>query len=283
MRFRPFAVLAATSALMAAASECGAATTYQGGGWYSGSSWSGGTVPTLADDVIVPTSNTITLNSTTANAQANTITLQGTAKIIIQNDSLEVDGGGNNPSSINTDSAISLEHSSASLTLSGTQTWSGAGSVRLTHSTATISISSGVTWTVMFGFVYGRGSIIGSGTLKLDDDAFVMALDGTLALGGSLSLDDTSSSNAWIADGGTSTLRFSNAATSLVGEVACLNGGILDIDVNITTTGLFTWDGLLDLASGVDFTYGTYSGDCTNPGSGSGPFTVDGPFLDECP
>jgi hypothetical protein len=283
MRFRCIpAFVAAISLLLTALSDCFASTTYQGGGWYAGSSWSGGTIPTLADDVIVPTGYTITLNSTTSNAQANTITLQGTARIVIADDSLEVDGGGNNPSSINAANAISLQHSSALLTLSGTQTWAGAGSVQLANVGARISISSGVTWTVTFNTVHGFGSVIGSGTFKLDNNASLEAeSSGTLTLASLLSLDDTSRGNAWMANGGT--LEFDNDAPNLVGGVGCWNGGTLDFNDDVTTTGLFTWAGVLDVADDVTFTYTSYSGECTNPGSGSGPFTVAGDFIDECP
>src|SRR5262245_25143234 len=102
----------ATSLVLVASTQTFAATTFNGtGSWYSGSSWSGGTVPTLADDVIIPTGYTIILNSSTG-ALANTLTLQGTSKIRIQNDSLEIDGGGGgngSVTSINASDGVKLE------------------------------------------------------------------------------------------------------------------------------------------------------------------------------
>jgi hypothetical protein len=285
MRFRPVAAYAlAASLLFAASAHCVASTTYLGGGWYSGANWSGGTVPTLADDVIIPTGfpTGVILNSATG-AKANTITIQGNSRLFIRNDSLEVDGGGNNPSSINAADGLTLDDNNAVLTLSGSQTWAGAGSVQMNDFGGLIEIASGARWIVQLNSVEGLGaihSISGTATLKLENDAVVVADGGTLVLAQNLALDDSSSSNAWIAFAGT--LQFNQAATNLVGEVACYAGGTLDFNADVTTTGLFTWAlGVLSIF-GADFTYGSYSGECTNPGTGSGPFTIEGPFFEEC-
>jgi hypothetical protein len=304
MRFRPFAAYAlATNLLLAAASHCAASTTYQGGSWYSGSSWTGGTVPTLADDVIIPTGNSLTLTSP---AYANTLTVQGNSSITIIDTTLEVDGDGNNPSSINSAAAIILDDDFSEplipilsvLKLSGTQTWIGAGRIKLDRLDTLIELSNGVTWTFGANSIYGYGEIDatagGTATLKLDNGADLIAdFDGTtLELGNSLSLDDTSTNNVWMAETG-GELVFNHSATHLVGTIINEQSGTLRFNADVTTTGLFTFNGItgqeavLIVADGVDYVYGSYSSDdsCGNPGSGSGggPFTVSGPVTEVCP
>jgi hypothetical protein len=290
MRFRTVAAyMFAVSFLAVAARPCLASTTYQGGSWFSGSSWSGGTVPTLADDVIIPTGNSITLSS--GSAQANTITVQGTSTITIQSASLTVDGGGNNPSSINAAGAITLTHSSSTLFITATQTWTGAGSIELAHSEAAISISSGATWTVAFSEIFGEGEFLGAGTLKLSNNAIVEAnLGGTLALASSLSLDDTAGCT-WSAESG-SALVFNHAATNLDGDIFCNDQASMTFNADVTTTGLFYFGNspggadiptVINVADDVDFTYYDYFGSsCSNPGSGSGPWTISGPTTVSC-
>jgi hypothetical protein len=281
--------LAAPAVLLAAASHCvgATATLIDGcpGGWYAGCNWSTGTVPTLADDVIIPTGYAITLTSP---AYANTITLQGTSTITVQGTTFEVDGGGNNPSSIG--GFIELEDSSARLKLTGTQMWTGAGSIVLDDSNARIQISSGATWTVAFNKIHGYGTIealTGSATLKLDNGADVIAdSDGNyLELFSDLILDDTSTNNIWGAESG-GALEFNRAATSLVGTLACGHDdpeivGHLVFNDDVTTAGVFGfYEGTVTVTHDHSFTYETFAWDdylCPNPGSGSGPFTLSGP------
>jgi hypothetical protein len=303
MRFRPVAacVLAATFAVLAApALSLGATTTYvggAGGSWYTASDWSGGTVPTLSDDVIIPNGEQVGLASG-LDAYCNTITLQGSAHVYIYDATLEVDGGGggNIVSSIGTSASIQLFDDDSVLKLSGNQTISGAGYIFLTADDASIEISSGATATLSLAAVQGNGRINGSGTFKLDNGADVHA-SGILSFGANLSLDDTSTGNTWGANDVGSVLVFNHSATHLVGEIRCESSGTvefnaqvtttgpitcdeatLEFNADVTTTGTFTYDlGVLDVLHDVDFVYAEYDGLCANPGSGSGPYTLSGP------
>jgi hypothetical protein len=279
----------AASLVIAAGSHCSAATkTFVGGSfscgffcddWNIASNWSPSGVPTLADDVIIPSFGCVTVCS--ADAYANTVTVQTGAQIEILNAALEVDGGGNNPSSVNAQSGIILDHSQAKLRLTANQTWSGSGSITLSDTTAAIQLSSGVTWTVAFASVQGFGeidSVSGTATLKLDNGADLIAdvSTATLELSSSLLLDDTSSNNLWKADGGK--LRFLHAATNLVGLLTVVSGGTLRFNADVTTAGTFIFNGgFVEVAHDTVFTYTSFAGSCVNPGSGSSPYTISGP------
>jgi hypothetical protein len=81
------------------ASAHSATITYDGptgGDWNTAANWSTGTLPTLADDVIIPTAKQVRVTSaiSSTDALARSLSVQGTGQVVIIDNTLRVGSGG---------------------------------------------------------------------------------------------------------------------------------------------------------------------------------------------
>lgn len=303
MRFSTFVSLTVVGLIAAAAQ--GATITFDANGgssgdWNVANNWNPNQIPTLADDVVVPSGFTANVTSTVLanDAVANSLDVEG--QIVIDDNTLQVDGGGN--STIDSASGILLNDIDATFYLSAGQTFSGTGSIELAHAGALMQLASGVTVTFDV-IVEGHGSIAAaSGTATLVNQEVVTANSNgnALELFSTLILDDIAAAS-WNAESG-GELQFKRAHTggdSLVGELYLTgdNSKVTLFGVSMNFDSTFTWDPgtsstdptvlFLDYRSAnISLSYDTWGGgSCSNPGSGT-PYTVNTSGVDlsiSCP
>lgn len=273
--------------------------------WHVADNWTllsgsdGDGIPDTGDAVIVPDPGTDFVVAVTAAAGAYSLDLQGGSDLALNTGAgaytFTLGNGATVTSFVDDINGVSVNWPSASMTIDGIHTMTGLGaglSSILFEDVGTVTIASGDKLILDAIEMYGEGSFTGAGTLELQADAVLSAVDGTLDLGASLDLIDAVGAT-WQADEGE--LVF-NKAETLAGDVGLYGAdGVLNFAQSVGFTNAssdFDWDnGNLIVAAAKKFTYYSYVGSCLDPdeddngcdASGDPPKEVCGFYDEICP